>query len=81
MSTVEVRPATRADRDLVVEIFVRGFNADPLLRFFFPDDPTYPRFATAFFGFLVDLNLDGGEILLTANGEAAALWTPPRDRG
>jgi len=60
MSAVQVRPATRADRDLVVEIFVQGFVEDPLLRFFFPDDPTYPGFATAFFGFLVDLNLEGG---------------------
>ncbi|MGZ8588819.1 MAG: GNAT family N-acetyltransferase, partial [Actinomycetota bacterium] len=77
----QVRPATRADRDLVVEIFVQGFVADPLLRFFFPDDLTYPGFATAFFGFLVDLNLDGGEILITANGEAAALWTPPEGPG
>jgi GNAT superfamily N-acetyltransferase len=81
MSAVQVRPAVSADRELVVGIFVQGFVDDPLLRFFFPDDPTYPRFATAFFGFLVDLNLDGGEIFLTGNGEAAALWTPPGGPG
>jgi GNAT superfamily N-acetyltransferase len=81
MSAVQVRPATRADRDLVVAVFVEGFVDDPLLRFFFADDPTYLRLATTFFGFLVDLNLDGGEILITANGEAAALWTPPEGPG
>jgi GNAT superfamily N-acetyltransferase len=81
MPAVKVRPATRADRDLVVAVFVEGFVDDPLLRFFFPDDPTYPRFAATFFGFLVDLNLDGGEIFLAGSGQAAALWTPPGGPG
>lgn len=81
MSAVRVRPATDADREVVVETFVQGFVDDPVLRFFFPDDATYPSFASAFFGFLVDLNLGGGEIFLTAGGEAAALWTPPGGPG
>jgi GNAT superfamily N-acetyltransferase len=77
MSAAGVRQATDADRDVVVETFVQGFVDDPVMRFFFPDDSTYRPFASAFFGFLVDLNLGGGEIFLTADGEAAALWTPP----
>jgi GNAT superfamily N-acetyltransferase len=81
MSTVHARPATDADRDVVVETFVQGFVDDPVLRFFFPDDATYPSFATTFFGFLVDLNLGGGEIFLTTGGAAAAVWTPPGGPG
>ena len=81
MSAVRVRPASEVDREVVVETFVQGFVDDPVLRFFFPDDTTYPPFASAFFGFLVELNLDGGEISLTAGGEVAALWTPPGVRG
>lgn len=81
MPTVQARPATDVDRDVVVETFVQGFVDDPLLRFFFPDDTSYPSFATAFFGFLVDLNLGGGEIFLTTGGEAAAVWTPPGGPG
>jgi GNAT superfamily N-acetyltransferase len=81
MSAARVRPATDADREVIVETFVQGFVDDPVLRFSFPDDATYPSLASAFFGFLVDLNLGGGEIFLTTGGEAAALWTPPGGPG
>jgi len=73
--------ATPADRPAALRTIVRGFHADPLLRFFFPHDETYAAQAQVFFGFLLDLNLEGGEVLLADDGLAVALWTPPDGLG
>jgi GNAT superfamily N-acetyltransferase len=75
------RLATVADRDRALRTIVRGFTDDPLLRFFFPTDERYASGAPVFFGFLIDLNLEGGEVLIADEGLAAALWTPPGGPG
>jgi GNAT superfamily N-acetyltransferase len=77
----EVRTATPADRDVALRTIVRGFVDDPLLRFFFPDVERYEVGASVFFGFLIDLNLRGGEVLLAEDGLAVALWSPPGGLG
>jgi GNAT superfamily N-acetyltransferase len=77
MSAPEVRPATRDDRAVALRTIVRGFATDPLLRFFFPEDHVYDASAPVFFGFLFDIRLDRGEVLLADDGLAVALWTPP----
>jgi GNAT superfamily N-acetyltransferase len=77
MPTPQVRRATHEDREVSLRTIVRAFEADPLLRFFFPEEPSYAVGAPAFFGFLLDIRLDGGEVLLADDGLAVALWTPP----
>jgi GNAT superfamily N-acetyltransferase len=76
-----VRRATVDDREPLARLFATAFEADPLLRFFFPDDETYPAFAETFFGYLVDVNLEGGDILIAGDLLAAAIWTPPGGLG
>lgn len=50
---------------------------DPLVRWFFPDDVTYPARAAAFFGYLFDIRVEHGEVRVVSEGDAASLWTPP----
>ena len=52
-----------------------AFARDPIIRFQFQDDETYPARAAAFFGHYFDVRLEGGEIFVTNGG--AALWSPP----
>ena len=41
---------------------VAAFAADPLLRWVWPDDERYAACAPGFFGLLLDLRLEGGEV-------------------
>ncbi len=77
MPEPQVRRATHDDRAVALRTIVRAFEEDPLLRFFFPDDHAYAVGAPAFFGFLLDIRLDGGEVFVADDGLAVALWTPP----
>lgn len=81
MPSVTVRAATTDDRDVVLRTIVRAFEDDPLLRFFFPSQERYAAAAPLFFGFIFDLNLADGEILVADDGLAAALWEPPLGTG
>ena len=40
-----ISPAGPADRERVLDSLVAAFAADPVLRYLFPDDGTYPRHA------------------------------------
>src|ERR1043165_3233093 len=52
-----------------------AFARDPIIRFQFQDDETYPARAAVFFGHYFDVRLEGGEVFVTDGG--AALWSPP----
>jgi GNAT superfamily N-acetyltransferase len=69
--------ATPAHRDRIVESLVAAFPADPVLRFLFPDDATYPDHAAAFFGHLFDKRVHRNSVWTIADGRAAAIWEPP----
>jgi ribosomal protein S18 acetylase RimI-like enzyme len=77
MADADARRATTDDREAVVGLLVRGFAIDPLVRWFFPDDATYPARAGAFFGYLFDIRVEHGEVYVASDGGAASLWTPP----
>lgn len=70
-----IRKAFAGDRDDVVRTLTEAFVADPIIRFQFQNDATYPARAAAFFGHYFDVRLDGGEIFVADGG--AALWSPP----
>ncbi|HEV2685262.1 MAG TPA: GNAT family N-acetyltransferase [Actinomycetota bacterium] len=70
-----IRKARADDRDNVIETLTLAFAADPIIRFQFWDDQTYPARATAFFGHYFDVRLEGGDIFVADGG--AALWSPP----
>ncbi|WP_433047192.1 GNAT family N-acetyltransferase [Dactylosporangium sp. CS-033363] len=76
-----VTVATAADRDAVVGTFVAAFAADPALRWFLPDDDTYPAEAAAMAGSLFDLRVGHGTVWVADGGAAVAMWDPPRSPG
>jgi GNAT superfamily N-acetyltransferase len=71
-----VRKARASDRKTVVETLTAAFARDPIIRFQFQDDSTYPARAAAFFGHYFDVRIDGGEIFVVDDA-GAALWSPP----
>ncbi|MBG0567196.1 GNAT family N-acetyltransferase [Actinoplanes aureus] len=76
MSAPEITVATTADRTGIVESLVAAFRNDPVLRFLFPDEETYPAHAAAFFGHLFDKRV-GRQSIWTIGGAAVAIWEPP----
>jgi GNAT superfamily N-acetyltransferase len=74
-----VRPASESDRTRTLVLITDAFADDPVVRWFFPDDATYPARAAAFFGFLFDVRLAVDGAWVTDRGEAAALWSPPSE--
>jgi GNAT superfamily N-acetyltransferase len=73
----EVRRATGADRAGTLTTIADAFAIDPVLRWLFPDDATYPGRAMAFFGFLFDVRMAVDGAWVTDGLEATALWSPP----
>lgn len=59
---------------------VAAFATDPLLRWVWPSDERYDRCAPAFFGLLLDLRIEAGEVWVSQDGGAissVAMWDPP----
>ncbi|MEO3769494.1 GNAT family N-acetyltransferase [Micromonospora sp. B9E7] len=77
MTIPEITIATPADRDAVVGSLVAAFVKDPVLRYLFPDDDTYPRYAAAFFGHLFDKRVQRSSIWTIGGGASVAIWEPP----
>lgn len=73
-----IRVATAEDRDVVVATFIAAFAADPAVRYFLPDDETYPMEATKLGGQLFDSRVGRGSVWLADEGAAIAMWDPPR---
>jgi ribosomal protein S18 acetylase RimI-like enzyme len=73
----EVTVATPADRALVVSSLVAAFPKDPVLRYLFPDEETYPQYAAAFFGHLFDKRVQKGTVWTIEGGASTAIWEPP----
>lgn len=77
----DITVATQDDRDRVLTTLVAAFAADPVLRFLFPDETTYPRYAAAFFGRLFDKRVHRQTIWLVDGASAVAMWDGPHDDG
>ena len=71
-----VRKARASDREGVIETLTVAFARDPIIRFQFQDDATYPARAAAFFGHYFDVRIEGGEVCVDDDA-GAALWSPP----
>jgi GNAT superfamily N-acetyltransferase len=74
-----MRPATTADRPLVVRTLTRAFATDPLLRWFFPDDGWWDQRALHLFGYFFDIRVDVSRVTVSSDVVAAALWSLPHD--
>ena len=75
--TPEITVAAPADRGRAIDSLVAAFINDPVLRFLFPDDATYPRYAAAFFGHLFDKRVHKRTIWTIGHGASVAIWAPP----
>jgi ribosomal protein S18 acetylase RimI-like enzyme len=73
----EITVATWADRAGVTGSLVAAFANDPVLRYLFPDDATYPRYAAAFFGHLFDRRVRQATIWTIRHGASVAMWDAP----
>ncbi|WP_018217618.1 GNAT family N-acetyltransferase [Salinispora vitiensis] len=65
------------DRERVVGSLVAAFEKDPLLRCYFPDQATYPEYASVFFGYLFDKQVHQQTIWTIERGAAVAIWQAP----
>ena len=75
-----VRRCPPSARDRALATVVAAFATDPLLRWVWPDDDRYAGCAPAFFGLLLDLRLEGGEVWVAEDGAdvtSVAMWDPP----
>jgi GNAT superfamily N-acetyltransferase len=75
-----VRRCPPTARDVALATVVAAFATDPLLRWVWPDDARYAGCAPAFFGLLLDLRLESGEVWVAEDGAAVdsvAMWDPP----
>jgi ribosomal protein S18 acetylase RimI-like enzyme len=73
----EIAPAGPGDRERAVASCVAAFAADPVIRYQFPDDATYPRHATTFFGYLFDKRAARGTVWTIGAGLSVAMWDSP----
>lgn len=73
----EITTAGPAERGRVLASLVPAFAADPVLRYLFPDDDTYPRYAAAFFGRLFDKRVRNGTVFTIGGGLSVAMWDAP----
>ncbi|WP_130340542.1 GNAT family N-acetyltransferase [Micromonospora kangleipakensis] len=81
MTAPEITVAERADRERAMGSLVAAFANDPVLRYLFPDDATYPRYAAAFFGHLFDKRVGQGTIWTVGHGASVAMWDGPAAAG
>jgi ribosomal protein S18 acetylase RimI-like enzyme len=77
ISTISVRRAAPGDRDRALDTLVEAFSDDPLALHLFGDRVTLRERLPAFFGYLLDVSLEGCEVLVTDDLSAASFWTPP----
>jgi ribosomal protein S18 acetylase RimI-like enzyme len=77
----EITIAVPGDRDRAVGSLVAAFVGDPVLRYLFPDDVTYPTYAAAFFGRLFDKRVHGETIWTIGGGASVAMWDAPAATG
>ena len=68
--------ADETDADEIITILSAGFQNDPVCRWLFPDDDARERLHPEFFGPIVQMTLEDGEIYTTEDRSGTALWLP-----
>lgn len=72
-----VRRCRPGERDRALVTVVAAFAADPVLRWVWPSDERYDTCAPPFFGTLLDVRREAGEVWVADGGAAVAMWDPP----
>ena len=78
MSQPEIRKATEADQEAIIRTMCRAFDADPVVNWFIRQDQKRPAAIEEFFEVLFRIMAYPlGEVVVTTDLRAAALWVPP----
>lgn len=77
MQDAIIRSADDADRTAVVKTLARAFWSDPFITFFYPDEQTREKRIEPFFNLIWRANRRDGQIDVSKDCRAAALWRPP----
>ncbi len=77
MAEPRLRRARRDDLDLIADIWVDAFSADPWLRYMAPDDAAWPAFGAAWMHMVASRLIECGHLFLARDGGAAVGWIPP----
>jgi ribosomal protein S18 acetylase RimI-like enzyme len=72
-----VRRCPPSGRDPALTTVLAAFRTDPLLRWIWPAQERYDGCAPAFFGLLLDLRIEAGEVWEADGAAAVAMWDPP----
>jgi GNAT superfamily N-acetyltransferase len=73
----DIRRCLPEQREHALSTVVDAFAVDPLLRWVWPADERYASCARGFFGLLLDLRMDAGEVWVADGGDSVAMWDPP----
>ncbi|AEV85094.1 acetyltransferase [Actinoplanes sp. SE50] len=76
---IDIAVAGPEHRTRIVSALVAAFRGDPVIRWQFPDDDSYPELAAVFFGHLFDKRVHRGAVWVAEGGNAVAIWEPPAD--
>jgi GNAT superfamily N-acetyltransferase len=71
------RAATKADLTDIGAVLARAFHDDPVVCYVQPDDAARARSGPRFWRTLATVATDKGEVWVTDDGAAAALWLAP----
>ncbi len=74
---IEVRRIRSNERDHALATVVEAFRHDPQVRWCFPQEARYDVDARVFFGVLLDVRMEGGEVWVADDCAAVAMWNPP----
>jgi GNAT superfamily N-acetyltransferase len=78
MGDPETRKATLADKEAIVRTMVRAFDKDPVVNWLMREDHKRLDAFAEFFGVCFwKLAFPHGEVVVTSDIKAAALWVPP----
>ncbi len=78
MAQITVCKGTNADLYQLGRTIARAFQDDPALAWAVPDAQRRERFCPRYFEVLIEhMYLPKGEVYLTKDGAAGALWAPP----
>jgi ribosomal protein S18 acetylase RimI-like enzyme len=72
-----LRRCPPSGRDPALSTVLAAFRTDPLLRWIWPAQERYDGCAPAFFGLLLDLRIEAGEVWEADGAAAVAMWDPP----
>jgi GNAT superfamily N-acetyltransferase len=76
-----VRRCPPSGREPALATVLAAFRTDPLLRWIWPAQERYDGCASAFFGLLLDLRIEAGEVWLAGSDGSphgsVAMWDPP----